>query len=63
MTRKPRLPLTGTDITAPDADALADFCRRLLGWEAGTGEPAASTPPDTPSAFFSVSRARYGVAR
>ena len=28
----PRLTVTGTNIDAPDANALADFYRRLLGW-------------------------------
>jgi catechol 2,3-dioxygenase-like lactoylglutathione lyase family enzyme len=31
--------VTGTNIDAPDANALADFYRRLLGWETGTDEP------------------------
>jgi catechol 2,3-dioxygenase-like lactoylglutathione lyase family enzyme len=31
--------LTGTNIDAPDANALADFYRRLLGWTTGTEEP------------------------
>ena len=35
----PRLTLTGTNIDAPDANALADFYRRLLGWTTGTEEP------------------------
>lgn len=35
----PRLTLTGTNIDAPDANALADFYRRLLGWQVGTEEP------------------------
>lgn len=35
----PRLTVTGTNIDAPDANALADFYRRLLGWETGTDEP------------------------
>ena len=35
----PRLTVTGTNIDAPDANVLADFYRRLLGWEAGTDEP------------------------
>jgi hypothetical protein len=28
----PRLTVTGTNIDAPDANALADFYRRLPGW-------------------------------
>ena len=35
----PRLTVTGTNIDAPDANALADFYRRLLGWTASTDEP------------------------
>jgi catechol 2,3-dioxygenase-like lactoylglutathione lyase family enzyme len=35
----PRLTVTGTNIDAPDANALADFYRRLLGWVTGTEEP------------------------
>jgi catechol 2,3-dioxygenase-like lactoylglutathione lyase family enzyme len=35
----PRLTVTGTNIDAPDANALADFYRRLLGWTPSTEEP------------------------
>jgi predicted enzyme related to lactoylglutathione lyase len=35
----PRLTLTGTNIDAPDANALADFYRRLLGWTTCAEEP------------------------
>ena len=35
----PRLTLTGTNIDAPDANALADFYRRLLGWTTSLEEP------------------------
>jgi catechol 2,3-dioxygenase-like lactoylglutathione lyase family enzyme len=35
----PRLTLTGTNIDAPDANALADFYRRLLGWTTHAEEP------------------------
>lgn len=35
----PRLTVTGTNIDAPDANALADFYRRLLGWTTCTEEP------------------------
>src|SRR5260370_7731183 len=35
----PRLTVTGTNIDAPDANALADFYRRLLGWTTRTEEP------------------------
>ena len=35
----PRLTMTGTNIDAPDANALADFYRRLLGWETREEEP------------------------
>ena len=35
----PKLTVTGTNIDAPDANALADFYRRLLGWTTSTEEP------------------------
>jgi catechol 2,3-dioxygenase-like lactoylglutathione lyase family enzyme len=35
----PRLTVTGTNIDAPDANVLADFYRRLLGWETRVEEP------------------------
>ena len=35
----PRLTVTGTNIDAPDANVLADFYRRLLGWETWVVEP------------------------
>jgi len=35
----PRLTMTGTNIDAPDARALADFYRRLLGFQTRTEEP------------------------
>jgi catechol 2,3-dioxygenase-like lactoylglutathione lyase family enzyme len=35
----PRLTVSGTNIGAPDANALADFYRRLLGWTTGAEEP------------------------
>ncbi len=35
----PRLTVTGTNIDAPDANTLADFYRRLLGWTTRTEEP------------------------
>jgi catechol 2,3-dioxygenase-like lactoylglutathione lyase family enzyme len=43
-----RLRLTGTNIDAPDANALADFYRRLLGWTVRTDEPGwvVLAPPD-----------------
>jgi len=44
----PHLRLTGTNIDSPDANALADFYRRLLGWTAATEEPGwvILRPPD-----------------
>jgi catechol 2,3-dioxygenase-like lactoylglutathione lyase family enzyme len=36
---QPRLTVTGVNIDAPDANALADFYRRLLGWPTGIEEP------------------------
>ena len=35
----PRLTFTGVVLDAPDARALADFYRRLLGWETRDDEP------------------------
>jgi catechol 2,3-dioxygenase-like lactoylglutathione lyase family enzyme len=35
----PRLTLTGTNIDGPDANALADFYRRLLGFQTRVEEP------------------------
>ena len=35
----PRLTVTGTNIDASDANALADFYRRLLGWTTYAEEP------------------------
>ena len=35
----PRLRLSGTVLDAPDARALADFYRRLLGWTTEQDEP------------------------
>ena len=35
----PELTLTGTNIGAPDANALADFYLRLLGWTTRVEEP------------------------
>jgi catechol 2,3-dioxygenase-like lactoylglutathione lyase family enzyme len=37
--RHPELTLTGTNIGAPDANVLADFYRRLLGWTPRAEEP------------------------
>ena len=34
-----RLTVTGTNIDAADANVLADFYRRLLGWTTRTEEP------------------------
>jgi catechol 2,3-dioxygenase-like lactoylglutathione lyase family enzyme len=39
MSELPRLSLTGTVLDAPDANALAEFYRRLLGWETRFDEP------------------------
>ena len=35
----PRMTFTGVILDSPDARALADFYRRLLGWETRTEEP------------------------
>jgi hypothetical protein len=38
-TAQPHLTLSGTNIDAPDPNALADFYRGLLGWTAVVEEP------------------------
>jgi catechol 2,3-dioxygenase-like lactoylglutathione lyase family enzyme len=46
--QRPVMTLTATVLDAPDANALADFYHRLLGWPVGTNEPGWVTlrPPD-----------------
>lgn len=39
MIQKPRLTLSTVVLDAPDAAALADFYRRLLGWTVDAAEP------------------------
>ncbi len=39
MDQAPRLALSGVVLDSPDAGALADFYRRLLGWEVEQDEP------------------------
>ena len=39
MDQAPRLTLSGVVLDAPDAGTLADFYRRLLGWEVEQDEP------------------------
>jgi catechol 2,3-dioxygenase-like lactoylglutathione lyase family enzyme len=39
MAQAPPLTLTGTVLASSDANALADFYRRLLGWPARADEP------------------------
>lgn len=39
MSQRPALRLSGVVLDAPDARELADFYRRLLGWELGQDEP------------------------
>ncbi len=39
MNREPRLVLSGVVLDAPDANALAGFYRRLLGWAVEQDEP------------------------
>jgi catechol 2,3-dioxygenase-like lactoylglutathione lyase family enzyme len=39
MTQVPAMTLTAAVLDSPDARALADFYRRLLGWPVGTDEP------------------------
>ena len=38
MTQQPRMTLSTVVLDAPDARELADFYRRLLGWEVKVGE-------------------------
>jgi len=48
VTQQPRLTLTATVLDSPDAQELAEFYRRLLGWPVRTNEPGWVTlrPPD-----------------
>ncbi len=48
VNRAPRMTLSATVLDAPDARALADFYRRLLGWSVGDDSPEWVTlrPPD-----------------
>jgi hypothetical protein len=39
VTQQPRMTLTATVLDSPDAQKLADFYARLLGWTAGANEP------------------------
>ena len=39
MSTQPQLSLSGIVLDAPDAQALADFYRRLLGWQTQQDEP------------------------
>jgi catechol 2,3-dioxygenase-like lactoylglutathione lyase family enzyme len=39
MTQAPRMTLSGIVLDSPDARALADFYRRLLGWTVQQDEP------------------------
>lgn len=45
---RPRMAFTGIVLDSPDARALADFYRRLLGWPTGADEPGwvMLRPPD-----------------
>jgi catechol 2,3-dioxygenase-like lactoylglutathione lyase family enzyme len=57
----PRLTLTGTNIDGPDANALADFYRRLLGWVTATEEPGwvILRPPGGGSSLNFQTESRY----
>ena len=48
MPDRPRMTFSAAVLDAPDANALADFYQRLLGWPYGTNEPGWVTlrPPD-----------------
>jgi catechol 2,3-dioxygenase-like lactoylglutathione lyase family enzyme len=39
MEQRPRLTVTGVVLDSPDARELADFYRRLLGWQTTADEP------------------------
>ena len=55
MTAAPRMTLAGIVLEAPDAHALADFYRRLLGWSVKVDEPGwvvLSAPGDGPVLSF-----------
>jgi catechol 2,3-dioxygenase-like lactoylglutathione lyase family enzyme len=39
MRQQPRMTVSGTNIDGPDAHALADFYRRLLGWDVAQDQP------------------------
>jgi catechol 2,3-dioxygenase-like lactoylglutathione lyase family enzyme len=56
-----QLRLTGTNIDAPDANALADFYRRLLGWTTRTDEPGwvVLAPPGGGHTLNFQTEARY----
>ena len=45
---QPRMSITGIVLDSPDANQLAEFYRRLLGWPTGADEPGWVTlrPPD-----------------
>jgi catechol 2,3-dioxygenase-like lactoylglutathione lyase family enzyme len=43
VTQQPRMTLTATVLGAPDAQELAGFYRRMLGWTVGTDEPGWAT--------------------
>lgn len=48
MEQPPKMTLSGTNLDAPDAHTLADFYRRLLGWEVEQDQPddVILKPPD-----------------
>lgn len=55
MAEAPRLTLAGVVLDAPDARALADFYRLLLGWSVRTDEPewvVLGAPGDGPVLSF-----------
>jgi catechol 2,3-dioxygenase-like lactoylglutathione lyase family enzyme len=56
-----RLTLTGINIDAPDANALAGFYRRLLGWTTGMEEPGwvILAPPDGGRTLSFQTESRY----
>jgi catechol 2,3-dioxygenase-like lactoylglutathione lyase family enzyme len=57
----PQLTLTGTNIDAPDPNALADFYRRLLGWTTVVEEPGwvILSPPDGGQRLSFQEESRY----
>jgi catechol 2,3-dioxygenase-like lactoylglutathione lyase family enzyme len=61
VTQQPRMTLTATVLDSPDAQELADFYRRLLGWTVRTNEPGwvILRPPDDSAGLSFQTEAAY----